>query len=105
MNRASTEPTVTQSIPSALSNSCTTILISPELIFPSRTSAPRNDTVEKTANNSSAHAPTDIGDQYLKMGPVFPGVVFTTMCQKRSGWPRSSVSNGGQSSIVQNEMR
>jgi hypothetical protein len=44
-------------------------------------------------------APSDIGDQYLKMsaGPATP--VSISMCQKRSGWPRSMVSSSGHTIV------
>src|SRR5439155_1123096 len=56
----------------------------------------------KKLNTTRAHAPTDIGDQYLKIGPSPPGVVFTSMCQKRRGLPRSRVSRTGHTSSVGN---
>ena len=64
--------------------------------MPSRTSTSRNDTVAKRPKATSAHEPTDIGDPDLKLKPSEPGVVFHSMCQKRSGWVRSSVSRMGQ---------
>lgn len=47
----------------------------------------------KMPKSSSAHVPTEIGDQYLKLKPPLSGVVLIIICQKRSGWPRSTVSS------------
>ncbi len=67
----------------------------------SRTRTSTNDTVTKTPNTTSAQAPTDIGDQYLKIGALVARAwCSTSMCQKRSGWPRSRVSRTGQGSSV-----
>ncbi len=46
---------------------------------------------------NSAQAPTDIGDQYLKLRPVSPGVTSMSMCQNFDQLaPRSAVSRMGQ---------
>jgi hypothetical protein len=59
----------------------------------------RNVTVAMAPNTSNAQAPTDIGDQYLKLTPAAPGVVFHSMCQNRRGRPRSRVSRIGDTII------
>ena len=76
MNRPTTAPAIDHSLASRPA---------PSMPLRSRRSASRNDTVTKSPNATSAHAPTDIGDQYLKIGASWPGVVLTSMCQKRSG--------------------
>src|SRR5712691_11765812 len=48
-----------------------------------RTRESNAETVAKKPNTSSAHTPTDIGDQYLKFKPVWPGVTSMSMCQNR----------------------
>jgi hypothetical protein len=48
---------------------------------------------------ASTHEPSDIGDQYLKLSPASPGVVFHSMCQNRHGLPRSSASSSGATII------
>ena len=50
-------------------------------------------------NTTSAHAPTDIGDQYLKFRPASPGVVFHSMCQNRDGLAEVQRSRIGPRSI------
>jgi len=57
---------------------------------PSSASAPTNEAALNAPNSSSAQAPTDMGDQYLNIGqPVFDWI---SMCQNRSGRPRSTIS-------------
>ena len=59
------------------------------------------DMVTKNPNTSKAHTPTDIGDQYLKLRLVSPGVTFTSMCQNfHQLAPRSAVSRIGQITVV-----
>src|SRR5207302_51372 len=59
------------------------------------------DTNANTPNTSSPQAPTDIGDQYLKLSPVSPGVTSTSMCQKRVQLtPRSAVRRMGQMMVA-----
>src|SRR5438445_13836867 len=59
------------------------------------------ETNAKKPNTSSPHAPTDIGDQYLKLIPVSPGVTSTSMCQKRDQLtPRSAVRRMGHSTVA-----
>ena len=66
------------------------------------TSASTKEIAANALKPSRPHTPTDIGDQYLKLGPFAPGVVFHIMCQNRSGWPRSRISSGGQHSSTAN---
>src|SRR5258708_39967036 len=55
----------------------------------------------KNPKTSSAQTPTDIGDQYLKLSEDSPGVMLTSMCQKRIQLtPRSAVSRIGQMSVA-----
>src|SRR5260370_25179438 len=59
------------------------------------------DTKTKNPKTSSAQTPTDIGDQYLKLSEVSPGVTLTSMCQTRIQLtPRSAVSRIGQMSVA-----
>src|SRR5437868_4963740 len=59
------------------------------------------DTKANNPNARSAHAPTDIGDQYLKLSPETPGVTSTSMCQKRVQLaPRSAVRRIGQMTVA-----
>ena len=92
MNSPRTAPTTIQARPRAPSSGRSHRASQPR----SRASASRNDTVTNSPKVTSAQEPTDIGDHDLKFGPASPGVVFHSMCQKRSGWVRSSVSRMGQ---------
>src|SRR5437763_2018082 len=56
--------------------------------------APRNITNEKSPKSVRPQAPRDMGDHALKTG--VPDAESTSMCQKRNGCPRSSVSRIGQ---------
>src|SRR5450759_1461639 len=47
----------------------------------SSTNDSKADTAAKTLNTTSAHTPTDIGDQDLKFRPWSPGVTLMSMCQ------------------------
>jgi hypothetical protein len=67
---------------------------------PSRTSVSTKDTSENSEATSSAQTPTDIGVPDLKFRPNSSGVVFTSMCQKRRGFVRSSVSRIGQMAVA-----
>ena len=59
------------------------------------------DTKAKKPNTRSAHAPTDIGDQYLKLTALSPGVTSMSMCQKRGQLtPRSAVRRMGQTTVA-----
>ena len=60
---------------------------------PTSAIAPRNDTNEKTPKMRSAHEPRLIGESGLNASP--PLLVSTSMCQNRSGWPRSMVRKMG----------
>src|SRR5437870_12692779 len=51
-------------------------------------------TKEKRPNSVSPQAPSDIGEYALNTG--VPDTESTSMCQKRNGCPRSSVSRMGQ---------
>src|SRR5438552_4885295 len=53
-------------------------------------------TKEKRPNSVSPQAPSDIGEYDLNTG--VPDAESMSMCQKRNGCPRSSVSRIGQSS-------
>ena len=53
-------------------------------------------TKEKRPNSVSPQAPSDIGEYALNTG--VPEAESTSMCQKRNGCPRSSVSRIGQTS-------
>src|SRR5256885_14834527 len=56
--------------------------------------APRNITNEKSPKRVRPQAPRDMGDHALNTG--VPDAESTSMCQKRNGCPRSSVSRMGQ---------
>jgi hypothetical protein len=57
----------------------------------SSASAPRNATNVNSPKIISAHEPIDIGDQYLNIGlKVWLSI---SMCQNRSGLPRSIVNS------------
>src|SRR5229473_2590101 len=59
------------------------------------------ETAAKKPKIKSAQTPTDIGDQYLKLRPVSPGVTSTSMCQNfHQLEPRSVVRSTGQTSRV-----
>jgi hypothetical protein len=65
----------------------------------------RNDSSAETAAKKpkikSAQTPTDIGDQYLKLRPVSPGVTSTSMCQNfHQLAPRSVVRSTGHANRV-----
>src|SRR3982075_3052915 len=93
-NRARTAPAVLNRRPATPPNGCARFRLS-------STYASRAETVTKNPRMNSAHAPTDIGDQYLKMGPVSPGVTSMSMCQNLNQLaPRSAVSRIGQTSKV-----
>src|SRR5437879_10994301 len=63
--------------------------------------ASKAETVTKNPNTTRAHTPTDMGDQYLKLRPVSPGVTSTIMCQNfHQLTPRSAVSRTGQITVV-----
>src|SRR5579884_375641 len=64
-----------------------------------------NESVLNAPNTSSAHVPTEIGDQYLKFIPTWPGVVLTIICQNRSGCPKSIVSKPAQATVSGNALR
>src|SRR5262245_54896317 len=61
------------------------------------------DSVTKMPKTSSAQAPTDMGDQYLKLGSHVR--LLNSMCQKRLGRPRSRVRSNGQITIAGNATR
>src|SRR5207248_506387 len=61
---------------------------------PTSAMAPRNETKEKRPKARSAHEPRLMGESGLNASPP-PGLVSTSMCQKRSGCPRSSVRKIG----------
>src|SRR5690348_4138772 len=68
--------------------------------------ASRKETATKKPKISSAHTPTDMGDQYLKLRPVSPGVTLTSMCQNLIQLtPRSAVSKMGQIAVAGPAMR
>ena len=81
-------PTSAKRVPSA----------TPALRNGSSPSSARKDTKVKKPKTSSAQTPSDMGVAVLKLSPSPPGEVLTIMCQKRSGWPRSTVRKIGQSS-------
>src|SRR5260370_16514140 len=59
----------------------------------------------KNPKTSSAQTPTDIGDQYLKLSEDSPGVMLTSMCQKRIQLtPRSALSRIGQLNVAATPM-
>src|SRR6267378_5008399 len=62
--------------------------------YPPSPTAARNNTNEKSPNRVSPQTPSDIGEYALNAG--VPEPTSTSMCQKRVGWPRSSVSRMGQ---------
>ena len=70
---------------------------------PSRTRESTKDTVANAPNTSSAQAPTDIGEATLKFSPSASGVVFHSMCQNRTGLPRSRISRTGHGISAANE--
>ena len=61
---------------------------------PTSAIAPRNETNEKRPNARSAHEPRLIGESGLNASPP-PGLASTSMCQKKSGWPRSTMRKIG----------
>src|SRR2546430_15889246 len=62
--------------------------------YPPSPTAPRNITKENSPKRVRPQAPTDIGEYGLNTG--VPDTESTSMCQKRKGCPRSSVSRMGQ---------
>src|SRR5215469_13510514 len=71
--------------------------------FPRRmlSHASTNDTNAKNPKIKRAQAPTDIGDQYLKLKLVCPGVTLTSMCQNLVQLsPRSAVRRIGQMTVA-----
>src|SRR5207302_10421084 len=62
--------------------------------YPPSPTAPRNITNEKSPKSVSPQAPKDIGEEALNTG--VPDAESTSRCQKRNGWPRSSVRRIGQ---------
>ena len=66
-----------------------------EAIRPSSAITPSADRTENAPNARTTHAPNEMGDHALNMmaGKLWD---WTSMCQKRSGCPRSTVSSRPQ---------
>jgi hypothetical protein len=102
MNSPTSEPSTAHMVPAAPSSSRAIPPPAPVRLARSPASAATKETVTNAPNTTSAQAPTDIGDHDLKVGACSPGVVLTSMCQNRSGLPRSSVSRTGHTRNARN---
>ena len=99
MKRASRLPTTVNAVPKGLAIKAESRSPRPPLRRPSRIKVSTNVTSVNRPYSCSAHTPSDMGDQYLKLSPP-AGPVSISMCQKRSGRPRSAVSRIGQTTSV-----
>jgi len=73
------------------------------LSAPHSASVAAKDTNAQALKSRSTHAPFDIGENVLSMGRKVWDC--TSMCQKRSGLPRSTVRTSPQTHTTGNAMR